>query len=298
MIQINPPTLNITDVNGVFAFVQSEQNVIGTVSPIEIFSFAVALVIAYIAGILAAYYLKRRFSHKLKKDQLDFWIRAVRILLVIAAMAITVPPFFDASLMIIGLILIGSVAVFALAGQKVITNLIAGIALMYERPYSTGDFIGVGATSGTVVSITLFATILRTTNGIYVHIPNEQVYASEISNYQAHAARRFDYDIGIRYRDDTKKAVRIITSILDGYPFALKYPAPEVFVSDLDENSVNIKVRVWFPSAWANTQDDISLRTHILPEIKQALESAGIVIPFPQRTVWFENEMDKKHVGD
>jgi small-conductance mechanosensitive channel len=134
MIQITPPALNITDVNGALTFVRSEQNVIGTVSPIEIFSFAVALIIAYIAGMVAAYYLKRRFSHKLKKDQLDFWIKAMRIFLVIAAMAITVPPFFDASLMIIGLILIGSVAVFALAGQKVITNLIAGIALMYERP--------------------------------------------------------------------------------------------------------------------------------------------------------------------
>jgi small-conductance mechanosensitive channel len=295
MIQINPPAFNVTDANSVLAFVQSEQNVIGTASPIEILSLAAALVIAYLIGIFVAFYLKRRFSHKIKKDHLDFWIKLVRTLLIIAAIAVTVPPIFDASLVIVGFILIGSVAVFALAGQKVISNLISGLALMYERPYSSGDFIGVGTTEGTVVSLTLFATIVRTVNGVYIHIPHEQVYTSGISNYQANVARRYDYDLVIRYQDDSKEAVRIILSVLEGYQFALKTPEPEVFVSDLDENGVNIRARVWFPSAWANTQDDISVRIRILPEIKHALESAGIEIPFPQRTVWFGNDMHQKH---
>lgn len=295
MIQITPSGFNITDANSIIAFIQSEDAVIGTASPGEILSFVAGLVIAYLIGIIAAFYVKRRFSHKVKKDHLYFWIRMMRILLIIAAIAVTVPPLFDASLMILGLILIGSVAVFALAGQKVISNLIAGLALMYERPYASGDFIGIGTTEGKVVSLALFATIVRTVNGVYIHIPNEQVYSSGISNFQANVARRYDYDIAIRYQDDSKEAVRIITGILERYHFALRHPAPEVFVSDLDENGVNIRARVWFPSAWANTQDDISVRTRILPEIKHALESAGIEIPFPQRTVWFGNEMHQDH---
>jgi len=68
------------------------------------------------------------------------------------------------------------------------------------------------------------------------------------------------------------------TGTLDGYPFALKHPAPEVFVSDLADSSVKIKIRVWFPSVWANTQDDIPLCTLILPMVKSALEAAGIQI--------------------
>jgi small-conductance mechanosensitive channel len=294
MITVNPESFNATNANTLISFIQSEKNIVGTTSPEELFAFSVALVIAYIAGIVAAYYLKRRFSHKLKKDQLDFWITAERILFVIAAMVITVPPLFDASLEIIILVLLMSVAVFALAGQKVIVNLISGVALRYERPFTTGDFISVGTTSGTVVSITLSAIVVRSTNGVFVRIPNEQVYVSDVSNYHGNAARRYDFEIGIRYRDDIGEAIRVISGILDGYQFALKHPAPEVFVSDLADSSVKIKIRLWFPSAWANTQDDISLHTRILPMVKNALEAAGIQIPFPQRELWFGNGMVSK----
>ena len=294
MIPVNLSVLSSTDAQGLISLIRSDQNLVGTTSPSEIVAFIAAVVVAYIAGLFAAYYLKRHFSHRVRKDHLDFWIRVVRVLLVIAAFAITVPPFFDAGLTIIIAILIGSIAVLALAGQKVIANAVACLALMYERPFASGDFISIGETSGTVVSITLFAILVRTVHGVIVHIPNDQVYTTVISNYHSHVARRYDFEIGIRYRDDAGQAIGIITGILDGYQFALKHPAPEVFVSDLADSSVKIKIRLWFPSAWANTQDDISLRTRILPMVKSALEAAGIRIPFPQRELWFGNEMFKK----
>jgi small-conductance mechanosensitive channel len=291
MIPVNLSVLSSTDAQGLISLIQSDQNLVGTTSPSEIVAFIAAVVIAYVAGLFAAYYLKRHFSHRVKKDHLDFWIRVVRVLLVIGAIAITVPPFFDAGLIIVLGILIGSIAVVALAGQKVIGNAVACLALMYERPFASGDFISIGETSGTVVSITLFAILVRTVHGVIVHIPNDQVYMTVISNYHSNVARRFDFEISVRYRDDTAEAIRVITGILDGYQFALKHPAPEVFVSNLADSSVKIKIRLWFPSAWANTQDDISLRTRILPMVKSALEAAGIQIPFPQRELWFGNEM-------
>jgi small-conductance mechanosensitive channel len=298
MIPVNFSALTPAGTDAFFALIQSDENVIGTTSPAEVISFVVAVIFAYIIGVAAAFYLKRRFSHKMKKDQLDFWIKAVRVLLVIAAISVTIPAFFDASLTIIAGIVIGLVAVFALAGQKIITNFLCGIAIRYEHPFTSGDYITAGETSGTVVSITPFATIVRTTNGVSVHIPNEKVYAGDVSNFYLNVARRYDYELGIRYRDDIGQAIRIITGMLDSYQFVLKYPAPEAFVSDLADSSVKIKVRVWFPSAWAHTQDDVSLRTHILPEIKRALEAAGIAIPFPQRVVWFGNETQKNRPDD
>ena len=87
------------------------------------------------------------------------------------------------------------------------------------------------------------------------------------------------------------------TGTLDGYPFALKHPAPEVFVSDRADSSMKIKIRVWFPSVWANTQDDIPLCTRILPEFKSAPEAAGIQILFPQRELWSGNEIVLKKCG-
>lgn len=298
MSPVNLSALGGMDAQSMIALIQSDQNLVGTTSPAELVAFVVALIIAYIAGIFAAYYLKRHFSHRVKKEHLDFWIRVMRILFVIAAIAITVPPFFDAGLTIVLWILIGSLAVFALAGQKVIANAVAGVALMYERPFASGDFITVGETSGTVVSITLFATMVRTVRGVTVHIPNDQVYTIASSNYHSNVARRYDYDINIRYRDDSERAVSIIKGILEGYTFVLKKPAPEVFVSDLASSSVTIRIRVWFPSVWANTQDDVSLMTAILPQLKAALGKEGIEIPFPQSTVWFANELRQNRADD
>jgi len=271
---------------------------VGTASPAELVEFAVAIIIAYIAGVFAAYYLKRRFSHRVKRDHLDFWIGVMRILFVLAAIAITFPPFFDAGLILVLWILIGSLAVFALSGQKVIANAVAGFALMYERPFASGDFICVGETSGTVVSITLFATMVRTVRGVTVHIPNDQVYTTASSNYYSNVARRYDYEINIRYRDDSERAVSIIKEVLDSFTFVLKNPVPEVFVSDFAQSSVTIMIRVWFPSVWANTKDDVSLMTALLPQLKAAFGKAGIEIPFPQRTVWFGNELHKKGADD
>jgi len=289
MSPVNLSALGGMDAQSMISLIQSDQNLVGTTSPAELVAFTVAIIIAYIAGIFAAYYLKRHFSHRVKKDHLDFWIRVVRILFVIAAIAITVPPFFDAGLTLVLWILIGSLAVFALAGQKVIANAVAGVALMYERPFASGDFIMIGDASGTVVSITLFATMVRTVRGVIVHIPNDQIYTTAICNYHSNVARRYEYDMNIRYRDDREQAASIIKGILEGFTFVLKNPAPEVFVSDLATSSVTIRIRVWFPSVWANTQDDISLQTSILPKVKTALESADIQVPFPQREVWFGN---------
>ena len=298
MNPVNLSALGGMDTQGMISLIQSDENLVGTTSPIELVAFTVAIIIAYIAGIFATYYLKRHFSHRVKKDHLDFWIRVVRILFVIAAMAITVPPFFDAGVTLVLWILIGSLAVFALAGQKVIANAVAGVALMYERPFARGDFITVGETSGTVVSITLFATMVRTVRGVTVHIPNDQVYTTASSNYHSNVARRYDYDINIRYRDDSERAVSIIKGILNSYTFVLKNPVPEVFVSDLAQSSVTIRIRVWFPSVWANTQDDVSLMTALLPQLKDALGKEGIEIPFPQRTVWFGNELHQNRADD
>jgi small-conductance mechanosensitive channel len=250
--------------------------------------FAAAVIVAYIAGLFASYYIKRRFSHRIKKDILEFWIRVLRAALIVAAVAVTVPPLFDAGIVIIVWILIGFFAVFAVAGQKVFSNIVASFVLMYERPFSSGDFITIGDVSGTVVSVSLFATMVRTVRGEIVHVPNEQVYTTTTTNHHANVARRFEYSVGIRYRDDASRAIGIISPIIDMYPFALKNPSPEIFVADLAESSVTIRIRLWFPSAYANTQDDVSLGTAILPAVKSALGAEGIEIPFPQRTLWFE----------
>ena len=282
--------VNITSSETIINVITNEENIIGSASPREIFIFLLLVIAAYIIGIIITYFLKIRFSHKLKKDQLHLITRIIEITLILLALGIAVPGLFDLSLTVLVLVIAGALAVIGFSSQKVISNFTCGLTLLYERPYSTGDYISIGDISGTVESIRLLSVLIRTTSGVFAWLPVEKVYDFGLYNYHANVARRYEYEVGIRYQDNADDAIRIIKGILDSYTFVLKNPSPEVFVSAIDVNSILIKFRVWFPSVWANTKDDISLGTEILPRVKAGLESAGIEIPYAQRVIWFANK--------
>jgi len=277
-----------------------DSNIIGSASPKEISLFIISLVVAYVLGLVIAHYLKLKLSHRLKPDQLTLLTRVIRVLLIIFAFAATVPALLDMGFTILMLIFVGIIAIIGLSSQKVISNMVGGLALLYEHPFATGDFISTGDVSGTVVSTRLFSVLIRTTSGVSVQIPNDQIYSTDVAKYYINVARRYDYVVGIRYKDDVKKAIETISGLLDDYTFVLKNPAPNVFVNDIDADSVRVMFRIWFPSVWANTKDDISFQTEILPHVKAALEAAGIEMPYAHREIFFTDpdlKFPKLHEG-
>jgi small-conductance mechanosensitive channel len=290
--------INLTGSDAVIQTLSSETDIIGTASPREIVLFFISLAVAYLLGLIFAQYLKRKMSHRLKQDQLLILTRFVKVILFLLAIAISIPSLLDLSLTIVLICFAGIVAIIGLSSQKVISNMVGGLAILYENPFSTGDFISTGDISGTVISVRIFSVRVRTTSGVYVHIPNDQIYSSTVSNYHANVARRYDYVVGIRYKDNVKKATSVIFNILDQYTFILKKPAPQVFVSDIDTDSVRITFRCWFPSLWADTKDDVSLMTDILPRVKTALESAGIEMPYAHREVMVINPPEPQNVKE
>ncbi|MBU6996843.1 MAG: mechanosensitive ion channel family protein [Theionarchaea archaeon] len=181
-----------------------------------------------------------------------------------------------------GLLVAGGVAgvVLGFASQSVVSNLISGLFLIIERPVKIGDQVCVGDISGVVKDIRVLSTVVRTYDGMYVRIPNEKVFSSNITNYVAYPARRFEYSIGIGYEDDAEEAIRVIRKVLEDHPFVLVNPRPTVFVDDLGDSSVRLNVRVWAPSqVWYTVQMEL------LWKMKVGLEKAGITIPFPQRVI-------------
>lgn len=186
-----------------------------------------------------------------------------------------------------GLLVAGGILgiVIGFASQTVVSNLISGIFLMIEKPIKVGDGVNINDVSGVVEDIRILSTTIRTYDGIYVRIPNERVFNSNIQNYVAHGARRFAYKIGIRYKDDADKAISIIKNLLEEHPLILKEPSPTIFVEELGESSVNLNIKIWAPSSeW------YSVYTEMLWKIKTALEKEGIEIPFPQRVIWMGKE--------
>jgi small-conductance mechanosensitive channel len=253
--------------------------VFGEVTVLDLIIFAVSVVIIVIVARIIAIYLKRALSDRMERGEVDKLVKVVQIIIILVGIWFALPS-FDVDigqLLVVG----GTVGlIIAFASQKIVSNLGSGIFLLIERPVKIGDTIQVGEVEGTVNKIRILSTIVETYAGIYVRIPNEQVFSSDITNFVANPARRFEYLVSIGYRDDAGKAVRVIRTLVEEHPFVLKNPAPSIFVSELGDSGVELTIYIWAPSrVWWE------VRTELLQKIKEALEREGIEIPFPQRVV-------------
>ncbi|MDI9610970.1 MAG: mechanosensitive ion channel family protein [Archaeoglobales archaeon] len=252
-----------------------------------IFAFIVIL-IAFIIAKFIAISLRRSLADKMRKDQLELLIKFVYAVILLIAI-VTVTPILGVSLT--GLLVAGGIVgiVIGFASQRVVSNLLSGLFLIAERPIKIGDQIVVGNIAGFVEDMNIMSTIVRTYDGLYVRIPNETLFTSNITNPVANVARRFEYNITIRYGDDADKAIEIIKRLIEEYPFALKNPPPKVFVDSLGENGVNLIARIWAPStAW------LDVKMELLWKIKVELEKNGINIAFPQRVLWFGKDFESR----
>ena len=247
--------------------------------------------VAFIAARLVAAYMRRAFKDKIRKDNLELAVKLINWTIVTVAVIYAMGALgFKLS----GLMVAGGIAgvVIGFASQSIVGNLISGIFLMIERPIKIGDQVSINDYAGFVEDIRIISTTLRTFDGLFVRIPNEKIFTAPIVNYVNHIVRRIDYTVGIRYSDDADKAIAVIKHVIDEYPFALKYPEPVVFVETLGDNCVTIAVRIWAPVAeWYGAKKELLWR------IKTELEREGMEIPFPQRVVWFGNELQTKPIG-
>ena len=176
-----------------------------------------------------------------------------------------------------------------LAMKDSLSNISAGLMLLFLRPYKSGDFIDCGTVSGTITEIGLFTTTLKTPDGIFISAPNSAIFGHPIKNVSRNPIRRADINVGIAYGDSIPKALEVLNALLQGNEFVLKDPAPQVVVADLGESSVNLTLRFW-----TNTADYWTVYWQIKEGLKKAIESAGLNIPFPQRVVTFANAIPKQ----
>ncbi len=255
------------------------------VTVFDLLFVTVVMILATVVAKVITTNLRRALIDKMKRDQLELMLKVIYFGIIVVAFLAVLPVL---GLNLSGLLVAGGIAgiVLGFASQSVVANLVSGIFLISEKPIKIGDQISIDGVAGFVEDINILSTVVRTYDGLYIRIPNEKVFTSNITNYVAHVARRFEYTIGIRYSDDAERAIEIIRRVIEEHPLALKNPEPAVFVDSLGDNSVNIAVRIWAPST-----DWYGVKMELLWKIKTELERNGIEIPFPQRVVWFANEL-------
>lgn len=254
----------------------------------------IILLIAVLLGKIISLRLRKSLKDKVSKDRLNTLSKIIYSIFVFIGLLIVLPILqFNLS----GILVAGGILgiIIGFASQSIVTNLISGVFLTFERPFRVDDVVklgGEGGTLGVVEDIKIISTTMRTFDGVYVRVPNEKVFTGNIVNYLENVARRFEYNVGIRYKDDADEAMKVIESLIEDQPLALKNPPPQVFVDTLGSSAVELKVRVWAPAT-----DWYELRMELLWKIKKELEKNGIQVPFNQQEVWFKNalEMDREN---
>jgi small conductance mechanosensitive channel len=170
----------------------------------------------------------------------------------------------------------------AFAFQSILENLIAGLILMIRKPFTSGEAIRTNEFEGVVEDLDLRVTKLLTYDGETVLVPNVDVYTSPLTNLSRRGKRRTRVTVGIDYRDDHDAAREVIRAAVTGAEGVLDDPAPQVFLIELGESSVDFEVRYW------TLADILSVRStqyRVLGAVKRAVEDAGMTIPWPMRTL-------------
>lgn len=291
------PEVNGTDTGDIFDDIPTldfsgtaflDTNLVGEVTVGNLIACAVIVLAVLVIAKIITGTLHRVLLGKVELNSINFIKKMVRWVIYLIGFLILSPQLhLDLSgLMVAG----GVVAVaFGFASQNTLSNFVAGVLLMFERPITVGDNISVKGIEGYVEDIGLLSTKVRTYEGIYVRIPNDSLFTSDITNYVSNVVRRFEYSVDISYSEDAEKAIKIIKEVVDRHPYALKNPAPGVYVNKLGASGIEIKIRIWSPSGyWWDA------RTELLWSIFKALKNADVEIPFDQLVVWFgEDEAEK-----
>ena len=239
-------------------------------------------IIILIIGLIIARWLGNMITRVCESRKLDITLSrflgnvvrltllAFVLIIVLGKFGIAMTPFIAA----IGAIAFGSS--LALAG--LLSNYGAGLSIIITRPFVVGDTIVIQGVSGVVEEVGLAATRLSTEDGEQITIPNRHIVGEILIN--SFENKVVEMSIGISYDDDAQKAIDTIQKALQGIPAIVAEPAPQIGIEEFADSSVNIGMRYWVPTKqYFQTQYQANLAVY------NALTTAGITIPFPQRDI-------------
>ena len=208
---------------------------------------------------------------------LSFAVQVVRIVVIIIGMIAVLQRLGVQTTSIIAVLGAASLAV-GLALQGTLTNVASGIMLLILRPYKVGDVVDVGGMSGTVQRLDLFTTQLSNANNHKIVIPNSKVLGDSLTNLTGQKTRRIEINFTVGYGDDLNEARRVLTDVAGAHDKVLHDPQPWSGVTGLLDSAVQVTLHAWVEVGdWWQTQADL------MQGGKEALDAAGIEIPFPHQ---------------
>src|SRR5690606_29821112 len=208
---------------------------------------------------------------------LSFVVQVARVVVYIVGFIAVLQRLGVQTTSIIAVLGAASLAV-GLALQGTLSNVAAGVLLLVLRPYKVGDVIDVGGASGTVQRLDLFTTQMSNANNHKIVVPNSRVLNEVIVNVTGQKTRRIEILFTVGYGEDLTRARQVLADVAGGHDKVLPDPAPWTGVTGLLDSAVQVTLHAWVKVGdWWQTQADL------MQAGKEALDEAGIEIPFPHQ---------------
>jgi small conductance mechanosensitive channel len=242
----------------------------------------VSALVVVAVGLIAARWIGKLLDNRLSRKSMEppmriLIVRIVRLLIFVMALVVALGTAgMDVTALIAGIGVAG-VGV-GLALQGVLGNLVAGLTIIFTKPFRVGEYIEIVGVSGQVTQIELFSTMLLHSDMSRVMVPNRKLVGEILHNY-GHI-RQLDLGVGVGYATEMESAQKIVREILAANPRVLKEPAPFVGISALGDFSIQITIKPWVKVADYNPA-----QVEIYEAILNKFRASKIEIPFPQREV-------------
>jgi len=166
------------------------------------------------------------------------------------------------------------------AAQTTVSSFISGFFLLSEKPFHVGDVIRVGEIKGEVLSVDILSVKIRTFDNLYVRIPNETLFKSNLVNQTRFPIRRLDILLSATYREDLERLRSVLLSIARDNPWVLDSPEPCFRVDGFDRAGPQINFNVWFEKSQI-----VEARTSMHMAIQKRFAEEGIEIPYQKLDV-------------
>jgi small conductance mechanosensitive channel len=239
-------------------------------------------ILILIAGFIVSRWAARWFARALARIELE---PPVRILLMRVVRLLVLMLFVIMALQNMGVELLPLLAGLSVAGaavalatQGVLSNVAAGLTIIFTKPFRVGQYVQIVGVEGQVESITLFSTTLSHTDRSLIVIPNRKVVGEILHNYGR--IRQLDLAVGVAYDTDLNSALAAIQEILRNNARVLKDPAPFIQTTQLGNSAVVVAVK-----PWVSVADFGDATGEINKSIVETFRGRGIVIPYPQHEV-------------
>jgi small-conductance mechanosensitive channel len=189
----------------------------------------------------------------------------------------------------IALLTVFTLIVVGLTLRPIVENTSAALVLTMRPAFGVGDEIAVGDFAGTVVEIGSHSTVLKTVDGVRIHVPNTSMLGQTVKVYTAFDTRRTEFAVSVPAGTDLAKAASCIVDALSSVDAVVSDPPPEALIGALDQDAIVYKARFWYPSSMPT---DAAALSDAIGVVHAALLQRGIEPGGPTSAVSIEGRID------